>query len=179
MAIPGSSVAFRVADRRWPFLWTDDTQPEGRWHGIGEGPCHYLSNTAEAAWAEYLRHAGIRDRDEIEDVERSLWMVLLDPPTTDPDLPDATLTGNRATYPRCQEQARRLRARGAVGLRAPAAALLPPGAAVYGVSASGQHLADKVAGLTYAMFGYTERLRGLPVAEGRPDPSVLPRVRHL
>lgn len=174
-----ATTAFRVCDRRWPFLWADDHQPLGRWHGAGEGPCHYLSNTAEAAWAEYLRHAGIRDGDELEDVERSVWAVHVVPPLAEPHLPEKVVSGGKSSHRRCQAEARRLRVAGATGLRDPSAALLPPGASVYSVDASGQHIVGSVPATTYAIFGEAVGLQGLHVAEGRPDPTVLDRVRHL
>lgn len=174
-----SAVAFRVCDRRWPFLWVDGHQPAGRWHGVGEGPCHYLSNTPDAAWSESLRHAGIRDVDELEDFERSVWAIGVVPPSAEPDLSEDVLFGGKSSHAPCQAEARRLRVGGATGLRAPAAALLPPGAAVYGVDASGQHISGSVPGMTYAIFGDPTGLQGLHVAEGRPDPTVLARVRHL
>jgi hypothetical protein len=31
-------------------------QPPMRWHGPGEGPVQYLSDTPTGAWAELLRH---------------------------------------------------------------------------------------------------------------------------
>lgn len=178
-AAPSSDVAFRVCDRRWPFLWADETQPEARWHRQGEGPCHYLSSTPDAAWAEYLRHADVREVDELRDIERSIWVVKVDLPSTEPELPSYVLIGNKDTYQACQAEARRLRAGGASGLRAPAASLLPPGAATSSVDSAGQHLVDWMPGVTYAVFGEPTDLRGQHVAEGRPDPSLLARVRYL
>ena len=46
----------RRADPRFPFLWESSAQPAGRWHGSGEGPCHYFADTPYGAWAELLRH---------------------------------------------------------------------------------------------------------------------------
>jgi hypothetical protein len=31
-------IAFRQADPRFPFLWSEASQPAGRWHAEGEGP---------------------------------------------------------------------------------------------------------------------------------------------
>ena len=49
-------IVFRQADPRYPFLWESPDQPAGRWHGPGEGPAHYFSDTPVGAWAELLRH---------------------------------------------------------------------------------------------------------------------------
>src|ERR1700730_7769821 len=66
---------YRHADPRYPFLWESSEQPPARWHGEGEGPAHYLSDTAEGAWAEYLRHEEITDLEDLPGIRRSIWAV--------------------------------------------------------------------------------------------------------
>ena len=52
----GHMIVFRQADPRYPFLWSDVSQPAARWHAVGEGPAHYFADTPDGAWAELLRH---------------------------------------------------------------------------------------------------------------------------
>ena len=77
-------IGFRHADIRLPFLWEGPDQPPGRWHGEGEGPVHYFADTPDGAWAEFLRHEGITDPDDLDTVRRALWAVELGapPPTS-------------------------------------------------------------------------------------------------
>ena len=58
-------------DSRFPFLWEGAGQPPARWHGDGEGPVHYLTDTPDGAWAEFLRHEEIRDPQDLETVTRA------------------------------------------------------------------------------------------------------------
>jgi hypothetical protein len=117
-------IVFRHVDRRHPFLWETSDQPAGRWHAAGEGPVHYLAETADAAWAEFLRHEGITDPADLAGVSRALWAIdLPDPPATEPAISDASMTGGSSSYGTCRAEARRLRAAGAAGLIAPSAAV--------------------------------------------------------
>ena len=68
-------IVFRHADPRLPFLWEDARQPPGRWHGGGEGPAHYFSDTPDGAWAELLRHEEIRDPADLATLRRAIWAV--------------------------------------------------------------------------------------------------------
>src|SRR5207247_2040090 len=115
-------VWFRNADRRWPFLWEDASQPPGRWHGTGEGPAQYLADTPDGAWAEFLRREEITDPADLGGIARSLWAVEVrdDEPAALPRLPSDVLRGGLANYPSCQAEARFLRDGGATGLEAPA-----------------------------------------------------------
>ena len=58
-------IGFRQVDARYPFLWEDSRQPEGRWHAAGDGPAHYIADTPDGAWAEFLRHEEITDPDDL------------------------------------------------------------------------------------------------------------------
>lgn len=172
---------FRNADHRFPFLWEDPSQPPARWHGTGEGPAQYLADTPDGAWAEFLRHEEISDPRDLTGVERDIWAIEVDSkePVADPSLPDAVLVGGRASYPRCQLEARRLRLAGATALRAPSAALLAGGARgevvdgglVDGTPRDGQVL---------VLFGPRPTLRGwLCARRGRPSERLLRVVRPL
>ncbi len=112
-------ILYRHADPRFPFLWESTDQPAGRWHAAGEGPVHYFADTPDGAWAEFLRHEGITEEAELDNVRRALWAVdVPEPiPAAAPDLPRQVLTGGLGTYPRCRAEARRLRATGATALR--------------------------------------------------------------
>jgi RES domain len=172
---------FRSADRRWPFLWEGDTQPPGRWHSSGEGPAHYLADTPDGAWAEFLRHEEISDPADLEGVERNLWAVQVadDEPASSAELPADVLQGGLSTYPLCQAEARALRDAGATGLEAPSAALFDGGA-------GGEHVrgglvdADDRDGRVLVLFGERPDLRGwLCAGNGRPRERLLPLVRPL
>ena len=173
-------IVFRHADVRFPFLWESDQQPPARWHGRGEGPVAYFAETADGAWAEFLRHEEITDAADLAGVTRAIWAVELpDPPTAAPRLSAVTLTGDRSTWPTCQAAARRLRARGEDGLVAPSAALhadTPSGFRTQG----GLRPAKRRRERTFVLFGPRPRLVGwCACAEGRPRPDLLSRVRHL
>lgn len=180
-------IGFRHADPRFPFLWESAEQPAGRWHGDGEGPVHYFADTPDGAWAEFLRHEEIRDPVDLLTVRRAIWAVDLpdaEPRSAaarlpQPRLPMRVLRGGRDTYPACQAYARRLRARGAIGLTAPSAALLPRGASGWRVDA-GLTRGPERDGRVIVIFGPRPDLVGWAAAvEGRPGAELLPLVRHL
>ncbi len=170
---------YRVCDRRFPFLWAVPDQPPARWHDAGEGPCHYLATTPKGAWAEVVRHEHITELDDLLDLELSLWLVEAHAPAAAPALPHDVLTGDETSYPACRAEAQRLRAAGAVGLRAPSAAVVSGQAERFGVDASGAYVVERVTTGTVALFGAPSDLVGMPLAEGHPDPSMLGDVRYL
>ena len=173
-------IVFRHADPRFPFLWEAAAQPPGRWHGPGEGPAHYLAETPDGAWAEFLRQEEITAPDDVETIARSLWAIeLRRPPVASPALPSETLTGGRDSYDACQAEARRLRAAGEPGLRAPSAALLPAtpsGFLTVGPLRPGPPRAERV----FVLFGPRPDLVGWAAcASGRPRPDLVARVRQF
>lgn len=170
---------YRACDRRFPFLWWNAEQRPGRWHDVGEGPCHYLATSAKGAWAEVLRHEGIVETDDLVDLECALWEVVAKTPTVRPDLPDATLTGDESSYPACRHEARRLRHLGHAPFAAPSAALLSQSAETFGVTDVGQVQTGAVESETIVIFGPPVEMRGSPLAEGHPEPTILTDVRHL
>ena len=94
-------IVFRHADPRLPFLWETAGQPPGRWHGAGRGPAHYLADTPEGAWAEFLRHEEITDPADLAGVRRAMWAIEIpDLPKARPKLPKGTLRGGTGTYAR-------------------------------------------------------------------------------
>ena len=173
-------IGFRHTDPRFPFLWEDDSQPPGRWHGEGEGPAHYFADTPDGAWAEFLRHEDITDPADVAEVRRAVWAVeLARPPREEPELGGRTLTGGLPSYRACQGEARRLRARGARGLVAPSAALMPGAAHGWRVEGGLKRGAPRD-GRVIALFGPRPDLVGWEtVHEGRPSARLLRRVRHF
>jgi hypothetical protein len=173
---------YRHADPRYPFLWESADQPPARWHGEGEGPAHYLSDTAEGAWAEYLRHEEIRELDDLPGIRRSIWAV---------EVPDAdfetavavpfvaTVVGGLSSYGRCRQIALRLKRQGQTALRVAAAALVAGGAHGWRVDGGTEPGPGRTA-MTLVLFGRRPDLVGWSAAHtGHPDPHVLPLVRQL
>jgi RES domain len=174
-------IVYRHADPRFPFLWESADQPPGRWHGAGEGPAQYFADTPDGAWAEFVRHEGITQESELENVRRALWAIELpeDLPAETPRLARLALTGGIGTYAECQKEARRLRNQGAVALRAPSAALLPGGARGWKVD-GGLQPSQGREGSVLAVFGRRPDFVGWAAAfVGRPRSDLLGRVRHL
>ena len=174
-------IGFRHTDPRYPlFLWEEGrSQPAGRWHAAGDGPAHYFSDTADGAWAEFLRHEEITEPEDVAGICRALWVVDLgDEPAAQPALPSAVSTGGPGTYPCCQAEALRLRAQGATGITAPSAALLPgrAGGRVDGGARPGPARDGKV----IVLYGPQPNLTGwMATAAGRPGKELLPCVRHF
>lgn len=169
---------YRSCDKRFPFVWTTDDQPEARWHGPGEGPCHYLATSPKGAWAEVIRHEGITGPDDLEDLDRALWEVMTPTPTSRPELSDEVLVGGRSTYPQCQTEARRLRNAGARGLVAPSAALLSRGAEIVTVDESGMTSTSTYPSEVVVLFA-PNRIQGIELAEGHYGADILGDVRPL
>lgn len=173
-------IGFRHADPRSPlFLWASPSQSPARWHAAGAGPAHYFSDTADGAWAEFLRHEEITDPVDVAGIRRALWVVDLGAqPAAQPALPPADSTGGTGTYPTCQSEARRLRAQGATGITAPSAALLPgtAGGRVDGGLRPGPARDGKV----IVLYGPRPDLTGwIATAAGRPGKELLLCVRHF
>ena len=172
-------IAFRQTDARYPFLWEGIDQPAGRWHADGEGPVHYFADTPNGAWAEFLRHEEITDAEDLATVHRRIWAVDIgDAPAASVSLPVDVTCGGLDTYPRCQDESRRLRARGARRLAAPSAALTAGGAGGIIVN-RGQQPASPRDGLVVVVFGPAHDLVGWIAADAaRPPDDLLNRVRH-
>ena len=174
-------IGFRQADPRYPFLWSDSSQPAARWHGDGEGPAHYFADTPDGAWAELLRHEEIHDPADVATFRRALWAVELgDEPAAAVTVKPAVVTGGRDTYGACQEHARKLRGRGAKRLVAPSAALVPGGAAGRVVVDALERQAESSDGQVIVIFGDPARPIGWKAVEhGAPPAGLLSRVRHF
>ncbi len=173
-------IGFRHADPRYPFLWEDALQPEARWHGQGEGPVHYFCDTADGAWAEFLRHEEIKDVEDVATIRRALWAVDLgDERAQEPTLPLDTLTGGSEAYATCQEEARRLRRLGVTRIVAPSAAVLPGAARGWRVD-GGLQPGPPRDGRVVVLFGGRPDLVGWAATiEGRPRQDLLSHVRHF
>ncbi len=181
---------FRHADSRVPFFWESADQPAARWHGPGEGPCQYLADTPEGAWAEFLRHEEITDPADLAGIARSIWAVdvpdevvdsavRLESVRGDDALDLETATGDVTSYARCQAFARRQRTMGAHALIAPSAALRAGGAGGE-LTAGGLRPAPERDGQVWALFGARPDVPGHRVVlRGAPDASLLSRVRPL
>lgn len=170
-------IAFRHADPRLPFFWEGARQPAARWHGDGDGPAQYVSDTPDGAWAEFLRHEEIEDPEDVATIRRALWAIEIeDAPGPTPELPLATMTGGLASYAACRAEAARLRASGVTRLDAPSAALA---AARPFIVRGGLRLSDPRPARTIVFFGVPPAAGWRAAAEGRPHPELLARVRPL
>jgi hypothetical protein len=143
----------------------------------------YLSDTPDAAWAEFLRHEEITDEADLAGIERSLWAVEIhadEERIAEPRLFRRLLIGGRETYEACRREALRLRRRGASAILAPAAALKPGRAGGQYVRGLDLIEAPPRDGHTLALFGPRPELRGwVCVQAGRPSPRVLELVNHF
>lgn len=176
-------ILYRHAPPAFPFLWETTDQPPARWHGADEGPAHYLADTPDGAWAEFLRHEGITTLEELAGIDRAIWAVEVPDGTVraaaESVLPPEILTGGMGAYEACREEARRVRGEGAVALRAPSAALIHGGAHGSRVEA-GLQQAPARDGQVIVLFGPRPDLIGWQVVEsGRPGPDLVDRVRPL
>ena len=173
-------IVYCHSDPRFPFLWETPNQPSARWHVEGEGPAHYLADTPDGAWAEFLRHEGITDPTDLEGIQRALWAVELKrQPREMPELPPGIVTGGMDSYPRCQQEARRMRGQGTKAIKAPSAALKSSGATGWVVDGG---LRDGPAkdGTVYVLYGPQPRMVGWMATDaGRPPSYLLHRVRNL
>ena len=109
-----------------------------------------------------------------------MWAVeLANEPHDEPALPHDVVTGNRDTYDACRAEARRLRERGAAGLVAPSAALLPGTAAGWRVD-GGLIPGPRRDGRILALFGRRPDLVGwLVTVNGQPGADLLASVRSF
>jgi hypothetical protein len=173
-------IGFRNTDPRWPFLRSDTTQKEARWHAEGDGPANYFADTPVGAWAEFLRHEEIKDAADLAGVQRSLWAVEIpDAGYAAPTLPEATLRGDRTTYEDCQIEAKRIRDADHTAIKAPSAALLPGAASGWSCRPDEVPAAARD-GLVYVLFGQPGTLVGWPAVEGgQPPLRILPLVNHF
>ena len=122
----------------------------------------------------------INDPADLPGVQRSLWSVEI------PDagygvaaLPDATLRGDRTTYPTCQSEAIRLRNAGHTGVKAPSAALIAGGASGW-ECAPNETMSVPRDGFVYVTFATPVGFVGWPVVEaGQPPARILPLVHYF
>ena len=175
-------ILFRNCPPALQFYWEVPNQPAARWHGDDEGPAQYLATTPDAAWAEFLRHEGITDPADLAGVERAIWAIDVNVELlalADPRLALPVLVGDETSYPQCQAEARRLRGAGAIGLKAPSAAVdrtTASGHRTEGGLVPGRPRDES----TVVLFGMRpDDLGWVACAIGRPSVEQLRRVRHL
>ena len=174
---------FRNADTRFPFLHESSAQVPARWHGAGSGPAQYLADTADGAWAEFLRHEEITDPRDLPGISRNLWAieVTVESETVANVKIDLTLSrGGLDSYAVCQSEATRLCTDGATALAAPSAALRAGGAC--GQQTRDRHLpeAPPADGQTLVLFGTRRDARAwLCTAATRPSVRALTLVNAL
>lgn len=177
------AVWFRQVDERFPFFHETPAQAPGRWHGPGEGPAQYLADTPDGAWAEHIRHEGLRTADELATSVRVLWAVDVneaDEQVSRPRLHRLTLVGGEETYDACRAAARRLRRRGTTALLAPSAALHE--GAAHGELTRDGDVADAPArdGRVLVLFGERPQTRAWSCGAPTGAPArLLPLVRQL
>lgn len=175
-------ILFRRAPSGLPFLWErGEAQPAGRWHAAGQGPTQYLADTPDGAWAELIRHLEITDPADLSGIRETLWALEVpdELAPTRPRLDPQTLGGDLESYPACQAEAARLRARGAAAIVAPSAALLPGEARGWRVEGGIQPGPDRE-GRVFAFFGARQDLIAWRASvAARPDPALLAKVRHF
>ena len=170
-------IAFRHADPRFPFLWENSVQPQGRWNASGE-LTHYFCDTPDGAWAEFLRQEEIHDPDDLKTIRRTLWAVeIVEESFPQPDLPRETMTGGGETWAACQRMATVFR-ENYPGMSAPSAALRPGKACGWRVRGGLVPGPDRD-GRMIAVFGRRPDITGWVAAlDGRPDEELLAKVRH-
>jgi len=176
-----SRLGFRHCDSRYPFVRNDASQPEARWHATGAGPANYFVDTPAGAWAEFLRHEGIKDPKDLPGVARSIWAVEI-PETgyATPRLAQGTMTGDKSTYPACRAEAASLRATGANRIEAESAALVAGGARGWVADPNERDASIARDGLVWVLFGSAGTLTGwLAVESGTPPARILPLVNHF
>lgn len=171
-------IAFRHADRRFPFLSEHASPVAGRWNTAGE-LTHYFCDTPDGAWAEFLRHEEIRNPQDLLTIRRSMWAVEIgETPTVQAEAPPEQLLGGLETWPACQELAQQYRQQ-ENGITAPSAALLPGAAHGWRVD-GGIQPGPSRDGKVFALFGPRPDLIGWAACiEGRPGDELLASVRHF
>jgi hypothetical protein len=177
-------IVFRVCDSRFPFLWTvggASRQRPARWHGTGEGPVQYFTDTPHGAWAELLRHEEITDPADLAGISTRLWAIhISEVEMHEPQLTRAAVISTPDGYEVCRAEARRLRAAGAVRLVTPSAALKPGEAAGFRVGKAGLVRAPPRDGKVIVHFGAITDAEGWCAADAaRPDADLLSHVRPL
>ena len=78
-------VWFRNADRRWPFLWEEASQPPARWHGPSEGPAQYLADTPDGETRSLFLSDGEHTREPHKRCIRR-WLIRWRPTELDATL---------------------------------------------------------------------------------------------
>ncbi|MDR3612242.1 MAG: hypothetical protein P4L53_01665 [Candidatus Obscuribacterales bacterium] len=150
----------------------------GRYNADSDGPAQYFADTPDGAWAEFVRHAEITDKEELLDVRRSLWAVeIADDIPTPSKLPLTTATGGRATYAACQHYARSLRNQGQTRIHERSAALIPGGARGQRVN-NGVKPGPSREGTIIVIFDYLPSNTGWCISTASPPMHVFSSTKH-
>ena len=168
--------AFRWTSYDVPF-WGRENSRDGRWNYAGVDSTQYWSLTPDAAWAELIRHEGLRSEDDLDLIRMPLWVCRV--PTV--MLVDLRRTEDREAHgvthealidddwTPCQQLATALRAR-VRGVLSPCAAL-PEHANV--VLFGPRRAID-----WHSRPALASTLPTARAAIGRPPAGLLPRVRR-
>ncbi len=100
-------------------------------------------------------------------------------PDAVPLLGEEILTDGPSSYPACRAEARRIRAGGETGLRAPSAAVRSGRAERIRLDRQGRFAIEEVRTEVLVVWGDPHTLGGMPLADGHPDPNALLDVRPL
>lgn len=181
-------LGFRVCDRRYPFLWETPGQRAGRWNRAGDQPVHYLASTPLVAWAEWVRHQEIQEPEDLAGIAASLWAVLIPAAWGSHDLPAVALPLQTVLGITPEDELARLalvaelKRGGALGLRAPSAALHSSDSDHPCVRVSAGAERTEVLAVpadVLLLWCPGEQLVGwCCVPEGRPGAELLPLVRR-
>jgi RES domain-containing protein len=125
-----SKVVFRYANYDTP-LWVRPNTNAGRWQAAGDPPTQYFCLTPEGAWAELARAEELRTERDLGLARTVIWAIevsqamIVDYSTFDraeaAGFPPEALIDD--DWSRCQQEGKRLRDLGYLGVLAPAAAL--------------------------------------------------------
>lgn len=172
-------IVFRNTNSRYPFLWESSFQPAARYHAENDGPAQYFADTADGAWAEFVRNAEITDPEELLDMRRSLWCVEIPDDSYEMvQLPYATATGNKSSYNDCQNYAKSLREKKVLRLKAPSAAIINDQAGGWRVQDGLQRGIPRAAHI-FVIFELMPNVPGWRAAIGGPPVEILEITHHF
>ena len=169
---------FRYSSYDTPF-WARNNRSTGRWHIAGRHATQYLAAHPDGAWAELIRHEGLRSEDEVQLVKMQIWAVELHQNNlVDYSTFERAETAGFEPYAlidddwnACQREGERLRNLGYAGVVAPSAAL--PGA--LNITLFGRRIRTTWAQPTLL----ASAVPACVVAVGCPPAGLVPRVRQF
>ncbi len=172
-------IVFRNTNSRYPFLWETSLQPAARYNAENDGPAQYFADTADGAWAEFVRHAEITDPEELQDVRRALWCVDIPGESYETvELAYEKATGDKSTYSECQKYAKSLREKSILRLKAPSAAIIKDQAGGFRVQ-DGLRRGVPRPGFIIVLFELLPNSPGWRVAVAGPPVEILDITHHF